>query len=159
MVSHLLLLLLLIPSFDAFVIPTRTNCHFTIFKMSSNNDNNDNNNNNNNNNSNDDTPKLVLDMTTIQQVLQLEKSKYPTSEKDYLAAARQRAAEARESVNDLSTDDDWMDMAAKNRAAGLDDWEHSLAEAGNADSQILIPVMETNVKEGEEPPEPKLLLF
>ena len=100
-------------------------------------------------------------MTTIQQVLQVEKSKYPTSEKDYLAAARQRAAEARESVNDLSTDNDWMDMAAKNRAAGLDDWEHSLAEAGNADSQILIPVMETTTTTdgGDEPPEPKLLLF
>ena len=153
---RLLLLLLLIPSFNAFVIPTRTRCHHYRLQMSSNSQENKNNNNNND----DDTPKLVLDMTTIQQVLQVEKSKYPTSEKDYLAAARQRAAEARESVNDLSTDNDWMDMAAKNRAAGLDDWEHSLAEAGNADSQILIPVMETTTTDGgDEPPEPKLLLF
>ena len=151
-----LFLLLLIPSFNAFVIPTRTRCHYYRLQMSSNSQENKNNNNNND----DDTPKLVLDMTTIQQVLQVEKSKYPTSEKDYLAAARQRAAEARESVNDLSTDNDWMDMAAKNRAAGLDDWEHSLAEAGNADSQILIPVMETTTTDGgDEPPEPKLLLF
>ena len=91
------------------------------------------------------------------------KSKYPTSESDYLAAARQRAEEKRDSANSQSTDDDWQEMANLKKLEGLveDDWEKSLEEAGNADSQILIPVMPDfgAGEDDEEPPEPKLLLF
>ena len=89
------------------------------------------------------------------------KSKYPTSESDYLAAARKRAEERRESINSQSSDDDWKEMAKKKQAEGvvLDDWEQSLVEAGNADSQILIPIVLTDDVEDGDDPEPKLLLF
>ena len=116
----------------------------------------------NNNEREEESLKLVLDSATIQQALRAEKSKYPTSESDYLAAARQRAAEARESVNSMSTDEDWIKMAAKTKAelggGAMDDWEQSLTEAGNADSQVLIPVVDEQ-QDGQDPPEPKLLLF
>jgi hypothetical protein len=109
----------------------------------------------------DEPPKLVLDSQAIQEALKVEKSRFPTAESDYLAAARQRAAEARESVNSMSSDEDWFNMASQKTAemgGTMDDWEASRAEAGNADSLILIPAT-PDMKEGEEPPEPKLLLF
>jgi hypothetical protein len=109
----------------------------------------------------DETPTLLLG-NDLDNELAKFKSKYPTSESDYLAAARKRAEERRESINSQSSDDDWKEMAKKKQAEGvvLDDWEQSLVEAGNADSQILIPIVLTD--EGEEDgddPEPKLLLF
>jgi hypothetical protein len=45
---------------------------------------------------------------------------------------------------------------------GVDDWEIAANEAGNVDSQILIPielVEGDNSAEGGEPDEPKLMLF
>ena len=54
---------------------------------------------------------------------------------DYLALARQRAVERRESINSLSTDSDWLDLAeSKKRAAMMgdddDDWVSSLKDEG-----------------------------
>lgn len=78
---------------------------------------------------------------------------------DFLAAARQRAAEKKESVNSLSKDEDW-NIVAEKRKGEVDDWENSLEEAGNADSQILLPDLGTeNDDEDGEEEEPKLLLF
>jgi hypothetical protein len=59
---------------------------------------------------------------------------------DYLALARQRAAERRESINSLSTDGDWLDLAeSKKRAMGGDaafaeddDWVTSLKDEGGS---------------------------
>lgn len=91
------------------------------------------------------------------------KSKYPTAEADYLAAARQRSDAKMESVNSESTAEEWQAVAREKKQEGLvvDDWENSMAEAGNADSQILIPVMhdEDSGEDGEDGPEPTLLLF
>lgn len=109
-----------------------------------------------------DAPKLVLDSQALQEAFKVETSRFPTSESDYLAAARKRAAEARESVNSMSSDEDWFQMASqKTQEMGgtiMDDWEASKAEAGNADSLILIPAT-PDIEDGEDPPEPKLLLF
>ena len=58
---------------------------------------------------------------------------------DYLALARQRAAERRESINSLSSDADWLELAeSKKRAMGDaaaafaadGDWESSLKDEG-----------------------------
>mmetsp|Transcript_3920 Transcript_3920/g.4532 ORF Transcript_3920/g.4532 Transcript_3920/m.4532 type:complete len:160 (+) Transcript_3920:83-562(+) len=88
------------------------------------------------------------------------KSKFPTSEVDFLAAARKRAEERKESVNSESSDDDWKAVSGLRKDETVDDWENSLSEAGNADSQILLPDLEENDEEGDgEEPEPKLLLF
>lgn len=106
----------------------------------------------------EEEPSLLLG-EDMESELNKFKSKYPTSESDFLAAARQRAQEKTESVTSGSTDDDWQDMAKKN-VGGVDDWENALTEAGNADSQILIPVMpDEEGEEGEDPPEQQLLLF
>ena len=111
-------------------------------------------------------PKLILDLDEVKEKMAKLKSKYPTAEADYLAAARKRAALKVESRNNESSDEDWQKMAAeKNQvmggaeagtpaaAAGDDGWEASLNDEGNAqDSQIFIPM------EGGEDEEPKLLL-
>jgi hypothetical protein len=103
---------------------------------------------------------LILD--GLDQQLGQLKSKYPTSEADYLAAARKRAEERRESVNSMAKDEDWEKIAQekKEQFGELDDWESSQKEAGNSDSQIL---MFTDPAPGEgedgEDDEPKLLLF
>lgn len=105
-------------------------------------------------------PGLVLE--GLDQQLGQLKSSYPTSEIDYLAAARKRAEERRESVNSMAKDEDWQKMAdeKKNQFGEMDDWESSQKEAGNSDSQIL---MFTDPAPGEgedgEEDEPKLLLF
>ena len=109
---------------------------------------------------NEENPTLLIGKALSDEMASF-KSKYPTSESDYLAAARKRAEERRESVNSQSTDGDWKTMAQKKQAEGVvvDDWEQSLVEAGNEDSQILIPIAFTEEGEDGEEPEPKLLLF
>ena len=93
------------------------------------------------------------------------RNKYPTSEADYLAAARARNAARAASLNAEASDQDWSQVAAevrKRQGGGAvdEDWESSAREAGNADSQILIPVdLETSGDSGGEEDEPKLLLF
>jgi hypothetical protein len=112
-------------------------------------------------NASDEEPPSLLIGSALNNELAKFKSKYPTSESDYLAAARRRAEERCESTNSKSSDDDWKEMAKAKQAEGvvLDDWEQSLVEAGNADSQILIPIVLSDDSDDGEEPEPKLLLF
>jgi hypothetical protein len=134
---------------------------------------NNNNDNNNSDNSNTEEPLqqqaqaqgLILDAAQVQEHMGKLKSKYPTHEADYLAAARKRAQEKLASRNDDTTDDDWKRAAReKQQTVGLDgqdDWEASLKEAGNADSQILVPgnlFLTTTTTDGDGE-EPKLLLY
>jgi hypothetical protein len=104
-------------------------------------------------------PSLLVLGDALNQELAKFSSKYPTSESDYLAAARKRSEQKPDSINNLSDDSDWLAMSKAKQSEGivLDDWEQSLVEAGNADSQILIPIVVTDDKEDGE--EPKLLLF
>lgn len=98
---------------------------------------------------------LILDAQAVAQQMASFKSKYPTTEADYLAAARARAAAKAESVNNEATDEDWKQVKEKTKAQGgdVDDWEVSAREAGNIDSQILIPLAT------DDDDEPKLMLF
>lgn len=113
-------------------------------------------------NNDNEEPELILN--DVEQHMARLKSKYPTSEADYLAAARKRAETKAESKNDLSTDDDWKRVLEEQKkkeqqmGAGVtsDDWEASATEAGNEDSQILIPVDMS--ASGDDDEEPKLLL-
>ena len=110
----------------------------------------------------DDAPRLLLTADEIRQQMHRLRSQYPTSEAEYLAAARTRNAAKRASTERTATDQDWQQMAAdkKHVVGALDDWENSAQEAGNVDSQILIP-MESSSGTGDdgEEEEPKLLLF
>jgi hypothetical protein len=126
-----------------------------------NNNNNDNNNNNNNEEEEEEPPALILD--GVQEQMASLKSKYPTAEADYLAAARKRAEQRAESVNTMSSDRDWKEASDEKKqqfgtAADDNDWEASAKEAGNEDSQILIPVDMSASGDGDEDEEPRLLL-
>ena len=111
-------------------------------------------------------PSLILDADAVNQQMGQLKSKYPTAEADYLAAARKRAAEKTASVNDMSTDEEWFEANEKKSLIGdgmEDAWEKSLEEAGNADSQILIPINTIDGEGGDDDdnsngPEPTLLI-
>jgi hypothetical protein len=105
---------------------------------------------------------LLLTADEVAQQMARLRSKYPTSEADYLAAARARSAAKTQSVQGAATDDDFEQLAQQKRqqVGDIDDWEQSKAEAGNSDSQILIPmniVVEDN--DNGDADEPKLLLF
>jgi hypothetical protein len=105
---------------------------------------------------------LITSAEEMQQHMQHLKSKYPTAEADYLAAARDRNALKMESNNGASTDADWLLAAqlARQQTETADDWESSAAEAGNSESRILIPIEYTSTEgEDENSEEPKLMLF
>mmetsp|Transcript_21142 Transcript_21142/g.31359 ORF Transcript_21142/g.31359 Transcript_21142/m.31359 type:complete len:164 (+) Transcript_21142:155-646(+) len=107
----------------------------------------------------DEEPTLLIGKDLDKELKQF-KSKYPTSEADFLAAARKRADEKRESVNSLAKDEDWNAVAEQRKDDKPDDWENALEEAGNVDSQILLPDLPTeDADEDGEEPEPQLLLF
>jgi hypothetical protein len=93
----------------------------------------------------------------MEQQMALLRSKYPTSESAYLAAARARNDAKMASREESATDRDWQDMQQqKQQAVGdIDDWAESAKEAGNMDSQILLP----SLPEEDGDDEPKLLLF
>jgi hypothetical protein len=102
----------------------------------------------------------VLGGADIEQQMAQLRSKYPTSEADYLAAARARNA-AKKASTSHGNEEDWKQLAAEKKRAGElqdDAWEASRQEAGNADSQILIPMMDRD-SDSEDPEEPKLLLW
>jgi hypothetical protein len=112
------------------------------------------------NDSYDEEPSLVLGDAVNEQMASL-KSKYPTAEADYLAAARARNAAKTNSVSHAASDEAWKNLRDEKKKTGLlqeDAWEASLEEAGNADSQILIP-MSDQADSSDDPEEPKLLLF
>ena len=106
-----------------------------------------------------DEPKLLLSFNEVEAQMKTLRSKYPTSEADYLAAARARNAAKVSSSERTASDDDWREIAAeKKRAVGeIDDWENSISEAGNVDSKILIPLTSGDSEDGDD--EPKLMLF
>jgi hypothetical protein len=108
----------------------------------------------------DEEPSLIVGGDEMVKQLQQFKSKYPTSESDYLAAARERAKARTPSKERMATDDDWMAVAEekKQQFGEIDDWEDSKREAGNMDSQILMPLLPDEDGDGEDD-EPKLLLF
>lgn len=98
----------------------------------------------------------------VEEQMRSLQSKFPTSEADYLAAARKRAQEARASINNEASDEDWKEVAQSSMTSD-DGWESSIAEAGNeeSESQILIPKMPSEfLEEGDdgEEEEPTLLL-
>lgn len=105
--------------------------------------------------------QLVLGENLDQHMAKL-RSKYPTAEADYLAAARARAAAKTPSVETRATDEDWQSIAEEKRqqVGEIDDWKISEAEAGNIDSQILLPDLppEDDGEQGEGD-DPKLMLF
>jgi hypothetical protein len=112
---------------------------------------------------NEPAPSLLLGNDIEQQMATL-RSKYPTTEADYLSAARARSAAKAESTSH-GNEEDWKTLAAEKKRAGevMDDaWEASKLEAGNADSQILIPMLDTDNSDNDsdgDPEEPKLLLW
>lgn len=91
------------------------------------------------------------------------RSKYPTSENAFLAAARERAKNKKESADRKASDKDWSELAKDNEAKfGKEDaWEASAKEAGNADSQVLFHIEEVSDENDDDDgeAEPKLLLF
>jgi hypothetical protein len=107
-------------------------------------------------------PSLVLGDGLGDEMAKL-RSKYPTSEADYLAAARARNA-AKQASTSHGDEKSWKQLADEKKRAGEfedDAWEASRQEAGNADSQILIPMMDKDEDSDSEdnPEEPKLLLW
>lgn len=81
---------------------------------------------------------LVLD--GLDKKMNEFRAEYAFTEADYLAAARKRAEERKESVNSGASDEDWKKIAREKETqfGKVDDWENSVKEAGNADSQILM---------------------
>ena len=88
---------------------------------------------------------LVLGSKEIEKQLASLRSKLPTSEADYLAAARQRAAEQRASNNNSGSDEDWNKIAQakkqqeqqQEQQSQGDGWEASLND-GSSDSKSLL---------------------
>lgn len=87
---------------------------------------------------------------------------------DYLSLARQRAAEKRESVNNISTDSDWLNLAEevkrkKEEEGEKDAWDASLEDEGSQGDAAALGmgtvVTEGGiVLEGDNGDEPTLLL-
>lgn len=100
--------------------------------------------------------RLLLSQEEIAEKMNQLRSKYPTSEADYLAAARARSEAKLPSVERQATEEDWQRVAREKKQlyGEQDDWEESAKEAGNIDSQILLPMMDDDGEGGE----PKLLL-
>jgi hypothetical protein len=91
-------------------------------------------------------------------------SKFSFTETDFLAAAKKRAAERVESKNASAADKEWEALAEEKKTeyGEIDDWDNSMKEAGNKDSQILMFTDPPAAADGEdkgEDDEPKLLLF
>lgn len=86
---------------------------------------------------------------------------------DYLSLAKQRAAEKRESVNNISTDNDWLSLAEEikfkeQQGENKDEWEASLDDEGGMGDAAALG-MGSYVTEGGivvegEDEEPSLLL-
>ena len=114
-----------------------------------------------NNNQEEDPPSLILGHDQVQAEMQQYRSKYPTSEADYLAAARQRAKNRPASQAIAATQQDFERVKQeKQEQYGelIDDWEASASEAGNLDSQILLPQLPDDHDDDEGGAEPTLLL-
>ena len=104
---------------------------------------------------------LVLD--GLDKKMNEFRTEYSFTEADYLAAARKRAEERKASVNSGASDEDWQNIADEKESqfGKVDDWENSVKEAGNVDSQILMftdPPADGEGEDGEGGGD-KLLLF
>lgn len=109
----------------------------------------------------DGTDPMGLFRTPEELEMQMARlrSKYPTTEAAYLAAARERARAKVPSREQAATDTDWQRMAQeKKQIMGdqVDDWEMAKEEADIADNQALLPLI---IEESSDDDEPKLLLF
>mmetsp|Transcript_21824 Transcript_21824/g.35126 ORF Transcript_21824/g.35126 Transcript_21824/m.35126 type:complete len:165 (-) Transcript_21824:621-1115(-) len=102
-------------------------------------------------------PGLVLD--GLDKEMSQMASKFSFTESDFLAAAKKRAQERVESKNSSAKDSDWKNLAEqkKEEVGEIDDWENSMKEAGNEDSQILM--FSESGGDDDDGEEPKLLLF
>jgi len=112
----------------------------------------------------EEEPRLVLgDMEKeMQSVRSSSGVDFDFGAIDYLANARARAAAQVDSNNNVAGDEDWTNLAEekKEQYGEIDDWENSLKEAGNADSQILMfTEPPADGEDGEGDDEPKLLLL
>jgi hypothetical protein len=112
-------------------------------------------------NSEQEDPGLVLN--GLDKEMNEYRTEYSFSETDYLAAARKRAEERKESANGEASDEEWEKIAKdkESQYGTIDDWENSVKEAGNADSQVLMftdPPTDGD-DENEEGSDGKLLLF
>jgi len=109
----------------------------------------------------DENDGLLLD--GLDQEMSKVASDYSFSESDFLAAAKKRAQMRIESHNAGASDEEWHNIASEKRQqyGEIDDWENSVKEAGNSDSQILMFTESADDGDGEdgEGGEPKLLLF
>jgi hypothetical protein len=121
-------------------------------------------NNSTNNNSTQSSLQLLIGTADeVQHQMSQFRSKYPTAESDYLAAARARStARVPSKSHNSVSDEEWKTMAEQKRReygeTGTDGWEESAQEVGNRkDSLILIPM--PNPDDDNDEVEPKLLLF
>lgn len=117
------------------------------------------------NDNDNETIKLVLNENEIQQQMRQIKTKYPTSESDYLAASKKRAAMKVDSVINTASDDDWKRISNEKKQYSAnpdDDWESSLKDSNNSDNQILLFTENKDDDDDgdtDSSSEPKLLLF
>lgn len=103
---------------------------------------------------NQDPDELILDNSYVEQQMASLRSKYPTSEADYLAAARARAASKTESRGRAASDADWQQLAEeqKKNQGDYDDWENALEEGMN-----IVIMSDPSEADGKDD-EPTLLL-
>lgn len=114
----------------------------------------------------EEEPKLVLGdiQSEMQNVRKDSGADFDFGGIDFLANAKARAKAKVESNNNVAGDEAWQQLAEekKEQYGEIDDWENSMKEAGNMDSQILMfseaPSDGEDGEDGEDD-EPKLLLF
>jgi hypothetical protein len=111
-------------------------------------------------NSNEEPEGLVFE--GLDQQMKKVASDLDFGQIDFLAEAKKRAQQKKESSNAGAGDDEWKNLAneKKEQYGQIDDWENAVKEAGNADSQILMFTEPPADEQGEDvDDEPKLLLF
>lgn len=110
--------------------------------------------------SEEDDQSLIVDGEEMQDQMQNLKSKYPTSEADYLAAARERAKNKPSSQPIRATVEDFQKVAEEKREkfGEFNEWEGNMEEEEDLESQILLPELPDENDDGEGGAEPKLLL-
>ena len=96
--------------------------------------------------------RLVLSQEEVQAKMAELRSKYPTSEADYLAAARARAAAKTPSNERTATDEDWLELADQKQK------EREAWEAANPNSPLIMPNMPDG-SDGEDGEDPQLMIW
>jgi hypothetical protein len=99
-------------------------------------------------------PTLLI-TDNMQQEMQRATSNIEMGGLDYLALARQRAAARVESVNNQSSDEDWLRLAEEKRfqsggyVSGDEAWEASLGEEGSESDFASLGMGGVNLVQGE----------